>query len=149
MRTSHPYKVYMSTYLLVRLFYWPYSNSKCKLTASCFWNGSDMLTYLIQSSLPLPFFILMFCADFIAKPSHTIKYCCNPLFNYWKPPENNSSICSLWYFNTVLLGGLQIHLIVDFCIFYVIGFPTENTQKLNQNHFFLCHSFVPLCWGSK
>jgi len=34
-----------------------------------------------------------------------------------------------------LLGGLKVFLIADFCIFYVVGFPTENAQNLNQKHF--------------
>jgi len=43
------------------------------------------------------------------------------------------------------LGGPKVSLIVDFCIFSVVGFSTEKTVKLNQNHFSLCHSFALSC----
>ncbi len=97
MRTSHPYQVYMSTYLLRRLYDQPCPNSECKLTASCFWMLVIMLTYIIQSSLPLPF--LYWCFVLTLLPRLCIRYnIVTPLFQDWKPPENDISVCSLAVF---------------------------------------------------
>jgi len=72
-----------------------------------------------------------------------------PTFLYKKPFLSHLFITGgqhviLLFHEVSDLWSLKVHLIAEFCIFIWLVF-TLTTQELNQNHFFLCHSFAPIC----
>jgi len=91
----------------------------CKLTASCFSDAGDMLTYFIQSSLPLPF------SYWCTVSTLSLRFCVwyNIVTSLLSIPENPRErffVWSLWYFNIELNKSLVASwfhvLIIEQCI---------------------------------